>query len=387
MQKIFTRLLVLLTALPLLATASSDFYRVVPLLTATASENVDANLVNPWGFVFTKEGNVVTANNGTSKSTLYTPTGGALNFNPGTKAPVRPTLFVNVPSNPTGIVKNHSKDSFEFKIPGKDKEAAEYIYCTEEGTILAYSQEVDPLNAIVVADRSSHGAVYKGLAKAKVNDKYYLYATDFHNAKIDIFDHKFKFVKSFKDSTIPNGFAPFNVRNFDDKLYVTYAKQLPPNNNDDDPGVGNGFVNIFNLKGDFIKRLISQGNLNSPWGLAIAPNHYGIFSNTLLVGNAGDGFINAYNRVTGNFIGQLFDSTSTPIQIPRLWGLDFNDFNADRPQLCFTSGPAGETDGLYGIILYAANDVPVSAVPQLKSSSENVLDSQKVPARVLKPRI
>lgn len=360
MKKTFAWALILLTALPLLATASSssslDFYRFVPLLSSFPSPNSDPLLVNPWGFVITSYGNVVVANNGSSTSTIYTSTLGGVNFNPGTKAPVRPTLFINVLSNPTGIVHNHSENSFQFGTSSIKSKPAEYIYCTEEGTILAYNRHVDPLNAIVVIDSASNGAVYKGLEKAKVDNEYYLYATDFRNGKIDVFNSKFKYVKSFTDQTIPAGYAPFNIRNFDGKLYVTYAKQLPPDNEDDDPGPGNGFVNIFSLKGRFIKRLVSDGNLNSPWGLAIAPKNFGMFSHALLVGNFGDGLINAYNPQNGDLIGQLFDSTGSPIVIDGLWGLRFDHNNIDRPQLYFTSGPAGETQGLMGLIQFAGND-------------------------------
>lgn len=360
MQKTLTCLLTLLSILPLSAKASSssnlDYFQVITLITTSPSLNYDARLVNPWGFVINQEGNLVVGNNGTNTSTLYTPDGGGYNFNPGTQAPVRPTLFNNVHSQPTGVAMNRSENSFKFGISGKNRKPAEYLYSTEEGTILAYSQYVDPLNAIIVVDRSSTGAVYKGLEIAKVNSENYLYATDFHNAKIDVFNSEFKYIKSFTDPTIPEGFAPFNIRKFDCGLYVTYAKQLPPDNIDDDQGLGNGFVDVFSLDGEFIKRLISQGNLNSPWGLAIAPDHWGSFSHTLLVGNFGDGFINAYDPKSGDFIGQLFDKTLTPIQITGLWGLRFDHFNRRRPQLFFTSGPADETEGLLGVIQFAGNN-------------------------------
>lgn len=356
MKKIIAWALAILTCVPILASADPDFYRVIDLTTASPSGNIDPRLVNPWGFVLTPEFNLVVANNGTSTTTIYTPTGGTINLNPGSKAPTRPSLFVNVPSSPTGVVQNRDEDSFLFKISGIKKRAAEFLYSTEEGTILAYNKHVDRLNALVVIDRSSTGAVYKGLEIAKVNGKYFLYATDFYNAKIDVFNHNFEYVKSFTDTTIPTGYAPFNIRKLNGKLYVTYAKQLPPSNTDDDPGAGHGYVDIFSLKGHFISRLISDGNLNSPWGLEIAPDNFGDFSGALLVGNFGDGFINAYDKNTGSFLGQLFDETLAPIQIPGLWGLNVNDSHPDRPQLFFTAGPADETDGLLGTILFTGND-------------------------------
>ena len=122
-----------------------------------------------------------------------------------------------------------------------------------------------------------------------------------------MFDERFQLQKLIVDPTMAQGFAPFNIKNINNLLYVTYAKQPPPENKDDEPGLGNGYVNIFSKSGTFIKRLISQGNLNSPWGMALAPNNFGDFSGALLVGNFGDGLINAYNPKTGVFLGQLSD--------------------------------------------------------------------------------
>lgn len=360
MKKLSASIAFLLTCLPIWVAASSsssyDFYRVIPLITASTSENSDPLLVNPWGFILTPENNVVVANQGTSTSTLYTPNAAGINFNPGTKAPIRPTTFINVASNPTGVVNNLSEKSFHFGINNHKTNPAEYLYATEEGTILAYNRHVDPLNAIIVIDNSSSGSVYKGLEKAHINGESYVYAADFHNGKVDVFNRKFKFVKSFTDPTIPPGFAPFNVKRIDDKLYVTYAKQLPPNNVNDDPGLGNGFVVIFNLQGKLIKRLISNGPLNSPWGIALAPSKFGDFSNALLIANHGDGTINAFHPKTGAFLGQLFDATNSTISISGLWGITFNLYNPQRPKLYYTAGTAGGTDGVMGFILYAAND-------------------------------
>lgn len=345
-------------------TPDLNFYRLISFVTATPSPNVDPNsqnldplLVNSWGLAITEENNLIVANNGTNKSTYYSPIGGGWPFNPGTIAPQRPTLFVNIGSDPTGVVVNSSDDSFKFKVHGQKKKPAEFIYCTEQGKILAYNQHVDPLNGVVVASR--HQAVYKGLVIAKKdNGKHYLYAADFHHNRIDMFNDDFEWVKSFTDTGLPNGYAPFNIETFGGKLYVTYAKQLAPAKVDPELGAGKGYVDIFDTNGHFIKRLISQGNLNAPWGLAMAPGNYGQFSNALLVGNFGDGFINAYNPNNGNFIGKLFDNTAAAIQIPNLWALKFNNkINPVRPQLYFTAGLVGGTDGQVGCIQYAANDL------------------------------
>src|SRR2546422_363054 len=136
----------------------------------------------------------------------------------------------------------------------------------------------------------------------------FIFAADFHGAAVDIFDAKFNFVRSFTDATVPAGFAPFGIRRIQGDLYVTFAKQRPPDNHDDESGPGNGFVDVFDTKGNLLRRLASQGTLNSPWGLALAPEGFGKFGGALLVGNFGDGRINAFRLRTGDFLGQLSDS-------------------------------------------------------------------------------
>jgi uncharacterized protein (TIGR03118 family) len=154
---------------------------------------------------------------------------------------------------------------------------------------------------------------------------------------------------SFVDPTLPSGFAPFNIQTLGNELYVTYAKQ-DATGHDDVPGAGNGFVDMFDLNGNLLTRLISNGVLNSPWGLALAPADFGQFSNDLLVGNFGDGTINAFDPVNGNLLGTLSDSNGQPIAIDGLWGLIFgNGGNGGKTNiLYFTAGPDDETHGLFG---------------------------------------
>ena len=190
-----------------------------------------------------------------------------------------------------------------------------------------------------------------------------LFATDFHNGKVDMFDSSFHWVGSFTDATVDAGFAPFNVQNIGGWLFVTFAKQLGPENEDDEAGPGNGFVDIFRPDGHLVRRFASHGMLNSPWGLAVATRSFGKFRDALLVGNFGDGRINAYNLRTGAFLGQLSDPHGGPIQIEGLWALGFgrdsdwgrDDDNDDVPNnaLYFTSGPADESHGLLGVIVPA----------------------------------
>ncbi|HJW30125.1 MAG TPA: TIGR03118 family protein, partial [Saprospiraceae bacterium] len=167
---------------------------------------------------------------------------------------------------------------------------------------------------------------------------------------IDMFDSNFAFMTSFTDPNIPSGFAPFNVRDINGKLYVTYAKQQQTNKNNDEAGPGNGFLDVFDENGNLLQRLVSQGSLNSPWGLALAPANFGQFSDALLVGNSGDGRINAFDPTTGNSLGQLKDSNGNPIQIDGLWALTFgNGGNAGKTnELFFTAGINDKKNGLFG---------------------------------------
>lgn len=315
-------------------------YQVTPLVSNKASiiaPHTDPHLINPWGlfFVPNKNGDFWVADNGTDLSTLYKPDG----------TPILPLTF-KVTLTPTGTRSNPTSSQFVIT-KGLKSAPASFLFVSEAGTILGFNPSVDSLNAIIAVDNSATGAVYKGFDFGKTCcGGTYIFAADFHNAKVDIFNGNFKRVGILQDTTLPQGYAPFSVRIFDKLVYVTYAKQLPPDNHDDDPGPGHGFVSIFNVSGFLIKHLITQGNLNSPWGIALAPNNFGEFSGALLIGNFGDGKINAYDPNTGSFLAQLKDGTSTPIVIDGLWSLEFDPSGI----LYFTSGPNGENDGLVGTI-------------------------------------
>ncbi len=199
------------------------------------------------------------------------------------------------------------------------------------------------------------GAVYKGLAIGSVGTDNFLYAANFHAGTIDVFDKNFapaSLAGSFSDPRIPTGFAPFNIQNLEGKLYVTYAKQ-DATKHDDVAGKGNGFVDVFDTDGNFIQHVASRGHLNSPWGLVFAPADFGRFSNDLLVGNFGDGRINAYSWEGDHFHfhGQLRGPDGQPITIDGLWALRFgNGAPNSGPTnfLFFTAGINGEDDGLFG---------------------------------------
>lgn len=313
------------------------------------AQNTDTNLLNPWGLGIGPRGNLIVAENHAGQAAFYSPGG----------QPVR--MSIQVDDDPTGLVINHFADDFLIS-DGTNSGPASLLFATESGKILGWNADVDPANAVVVADNSASNAVYKGIALARTRAGAMLYATDFHNGKVDMFDSSFHWVGSFTDSTVDTGFAPFNVQNIAGWLFVTFAKQLGPDNEDDEAGPGNGFVDIFRSDGRLVRRFASHGTLDSPWGLAVAPRNFGRFRDALLVGNFGDGRINAYSLRNGAFLGQLADVQGTPIQIEGLWALRFGrDADWDRDDadegdrggnaLYFTAGPGGEEHGLLGLIV------------------------------------
>lgn len=333
------------------AGAAGDFYQQHNLVAnlSGAADITDPNLVNPWGLAFNPFGPAWVADNGTGVSTLYNGTGTAN------------ALVVQVPSasapsggHPTGIVFNGSSD-FVVSANGVS-EASRFIFATEEGVIAGWAPTVNQTQAVRVVDNStSTGAVYKGLALSANGTGSLLYAADFHNSKIDVFDGTFKPVTvaagAFIDPTLTSGFAPFGIQSIGGNIYVAYAMQ-DEDKRDDVKGDGLGYVNVFDPDGKLIRRMASQGKLNAPWGLALAPAGFGKFANHLLVGNFGDGTINTYNIVSGEFAGQLADTNGNPIKIDGLWGLAFGNGFADQPvnTLFFAAGPNDEQNGLYGRI-------------------------------------
>jgi len=296
---------------------------------------IDTTLKNAWGIAINPSGIFWINANGTDGSEVYDMNG----------VPKRPP--VSVPS-PSGIVFNATSD---FIIPATNT-VAKFIFASENGKIYAWSSGD---SARTVVNRSAWNSAYKGLELAKDGNDNFLYATDFHNGKIDVFDKSFNLVttKPFTDPMIPTGFAPFNIRLIDSVLYVTYAKQLAPDNHDDAKGPGNGYVNKFNTDGSFVKRFVSQGKLNSPWGIEKAPEGFGQGKNVILIGNFGDGHINAFAAKEGEFLRQL-KNYGMPVTIDGLWAITFPDNNipGDNPdKLYFTAGPKEESHGVFGYLL------------------------------------
>ena len=303
----------------------------------------DPNLVNAWGIAFSSGSPVWIADNGTGLSTLYTGTGSIV------------PLVVTIPapggtgSAPTGIVFNGGG---AFNVKANDVTGSSvFIFDTEDGTITGWSPSVNLHNAIIAVDNSGAGAVYKGLAIGSTSDGSFIYANNFSSGWVEIYDSNFKWVKNFTDTQLPPRYAPFGIQNINGKLYVTFALQ-DEDKEDDVAGAGHGFLDVFDLNGNKLKRLVSRGELNSPWGLALAPANFGRFSGNLLVGNFGNGHINAFDLTTGAFRGRMLRPTGQTLEIQGLWGLAFGNGAAAGPTntLLFTAGPNDEANGLFGSI-------------------------------------
>jgi len=310
----------------------------------------DSNLVNPWGLAFGPTTPFWVADNGAGVSTVYD--GGGHGF------PVGSPLAVTIPTPtsatggaPTGLVFN---DTGEFVISAHSKSGSPtFLFSTEDGTILGWSRAVNATSAVIAVDNSGSGAVYKGLAVGRTKKGNFLYATNFHAGMVEVYDKNFTLVNEFTDATVGLNFAPFGIQNIGGQLYVTFAKQKLPDKHDDDAGPGNGFVDVFDPDGTFVRRVASHGTLNSPWGLAVAPDGFGKFSRDLLVGNFGDGRINAFGVSTGEFEGQLIDPEGNPLTMNGLWALQFGNGapnGGSRQTLFFTAGIADESHGLFGSI-------------------------------------
>jgi uncharacterized protein (TIGR03118 family) len=312
----------------------------------------DANLINPWGLALAPTGPMWVANNGTQTSTLYDGTG------------IKQSLVVAIPppsagpADPTGMVFNSSSD-FAISKNGGAASPASFIFSGEGGAISGWSESVDPLNSVTAYDDGAGGAVYKGLAIANNGSANVLYATDFHNNKVDVFNKSFaKVVTSggFTDPTLPAGYAPFGIQavtiGTTVSIIVTYAQQ-DSKKQSNVSGAGLGLVDMFDTNGKFLQHLVATGGaLNSPWGVALAPAGFGTFANMLLIGNFGDGVINGYNPSSGTFVGSVNDSNGKPIANPGLWGIVFGNgaFNQPVTTLYFAAGISAQTGGLYGRI-------------------------------------
>ncbi len=311
---------------------------------AVPAAHTDPNLQNSWGIAFNPAGFFWVADNGTSVATLYDGNGV-----PQSLVVTIPT-GINGPADPTGIVFNGTK-SFSVSLGGKSGVPA-FIFDGEGGTITAWSPAVNPTVAIIAYDDGSGGAVYKGLALASNGGANFLYATDFHNNKIDVFDTNFSKVAlpgKFQDPSLPTGFAPFGIQAIGSKLFVTYAMQNAEKH-DDVAGTGLGFVDVYDTAGNLLQHFASGGHLNAPWGIAQAPGNFGNLSGDILVGNFGDGLINVFDPASGAFITSITLSNNTTFKQDGLWGIAFGNGLDNQPTntLFFAAGPNREADGVFG---------------------------------------
>jgi len=314
----------------------------------TAS-NIDPHLKNPWGIAFNPEGFWWVSDNHSHVSTLYDQN--------GVLSPPGTPLVVSIPSptnplgggSPDGIVFNGG-DGFVVSANGKSG-PSRFLFATEEGAIAGWSPGVDFTHAIMAVPPSASEPVYKGLTLATTKNGDMLFAADFKNGKVDVFDDKFAPAhlgsRAFSDRHIPDGFNPFNVMNLNGRIYVAYAKR--GEDNDEVVGSGLGFVDVYDTRGRLVRRLASGGPLNAPWGMAQAPDNFGHFGGDVLVGNFGDGRIMAFDR-EGHFDGYLRGADHKPIEIEGLWGIGFGNGKQAGPTdtLFFAAGTNDEANGLFG---------------------------------------
>lgn len=336
---------------PTAAASTNPNYQVTDLVgdIAGSAIHTDKRLINSWGMVIDHNLLMVT-DNGTGLVTAY---------GPGNGTPARKAILVPPPAGqpgpaaPDGLALNPTQ---EFLIgSGAQKKPAELFIVTEDGTLSAWNS-ASGTNALLLLDNSGSNAVYKGVAVGVTSNGPMLYLANFRSNTVEVYNSSFAPLGSFADTNLTAlGFAPFNLRVVQDKLVVAFAKQ-DAEHHDDAPGPGFGYIDVFNLDGTLVRNFTAQGALNSPWGLAIAPLRFGKFSQALLIGNFGDGWINAYNLFTGEYLGPLTDSSGSPLAIPGLWGLTFNtepaanDLEYTATTLYFAAGPNGEQDGLVGTI-------------------------------------
>ncbi len=361
----------------------------------TPAQVQDPNLVNPWGLAASPTGDWWVANEGTGTSTLYNTSSSPVSVNP---------LVVNIPPNstasahgtPTGIVYNTSGTGFNVSENGKTGSSV-FLFDTVDGTISGWSPSVDSTNAIIGA--TNPGAIYTGLAMATdCHGDTLLYAANFAKGTIDVYDQNFHLVTTlpgnFTDSKLPADYHPFNIQAINNQLYVEYApvdKVLAGA-----ADAGDGAVDVYNADGQLQQRLIRPGDthLNDPWAVVMAPANFGRFSNDLLVGDFGNGHIEAFNPHNGRFVGELKDASGQPIAITHLWGLAFGNGGAAGPTntLYFTAGLTSHLapsnapfHGLFGSLTVAAGhkhgphdhtwSMPTSTMPSPNGTLEQQMDA------------
>jgi len=335
----------------------------------------DPVLRNAWGVAFTPNNSPFwIADNASGCSTLYDGTGAKQSLQvkiplpdnsvPSTACQPASSQTNPTPAAPTGLVWNPTTSTTTgFLVPGTNIPAS-FIFATEDGTISAWAGTIpDPSQAVIAVDNSGSGAVYKGLVFGVNVHGVFLFATNFNARTIDVFapngsagfrpTTNQEVEGDFTDPKIPAGFAPFGIENIDGNLFVSYAKQDAAKH-DDVAGRGNGFVDVFDTNGNLLRRFASRGSLNSPWGMTRASFAFGRFSGDILIGNFGNGKINAFDS-QGRFLDELDRPNGKPLVIDGLWKLILGGGRNSSPDtLYFTAGPNDEKDGLFGTITPAS---------------------------------
>jgi uncharacterized protein (TIGR03118 family) len=336
------------------ALAQQNRYEAKVLVSDTSVPN-DPHLVNGWGLALSPTSPMWVADNGTGLSTLYTGLGGIVPL-----VVTIPPAPGNTQGKPTGIVFNTTSLTAtpNFLIPPSGG-LTRFIFATEDGLIAAWSGGTTAVQVYPPNGGTPAGAVYKGLALANDGSANFLYATDFVAGKIDVFDKNFALVTSpggFVDPDLQKDFSPFNIQNIQGNLFVTYAKR-EDGDSDETAGPSLGIVDEFDANGVLLRRFTQRGRLNAPWGVALAPASFGKFGNALLIGNFGDGTIDAFDLQTAEFLGQLKGPDNRALKLDGLWGMAFgNDHNnLSSSTLYFSAGPNDESDGVFGSITPAPN--------------------------------
>lgn len=332
---IFTLLIIPAWAVPFTATNL-----VTDDQAAHGAQITDSGLKNAWGLSFAPTGPFWVSANGTDTSPLYS-------VNPVSQVTAKSPLTVSIPgSGPTGQVFN-SSSSFNGN---------RFLFVSEDGTVSGWRPALGT-TGIIAAETivpASAANLYKGAAIGSVSGNDYLYAADFKSGTIDVYKGTSgapTLTGTFTDAAIPAGYAPFNVQNLGGSLYVAYA--LRDNvTNDEVAGPGLGYVDKFTLNGDFVGRVASNGTLDAPWGLAVAPSSFGAMAGDLLVGNFGDGHINIYDSTTFAYLGQVLDANNQPVVIDGLWAISPGNgtLAGSSNLLYFTAGPNNETHGVLGVL-------------------------------------
>jgi uncharacterized protein (TIGR03118 family) len=342
-----------LGAMPLVGSlcVASSGYASVDLVSDERgrAQHSDPRLVNPWGISFCPNGIVFAADNAKGMITLYSPSG----------IPIPFAIHVPMPwstrgiSAPSGLAFN-ATDAF-LVTEGSRSLPARYLFATRDGTISGWNPTVSAAEAQLVVDNSRRRAVYTGIATGHVAGNERLYAADFQNRKIDVFDAAFASISSpdaFVDPDLPADYAPFGIHNVDDAIVVAYAKRSSALHAEPDMGAGNGIVDVFHADGALVRRIASHGALDAPWSVARAPEGFGSLSGALLVGNCGDGVVNAFDIESDAYLGPIEDEHGAPLVNRGLLGLSFGpDLDAlGGHRLYFTAGADGAHRGRLGFV-------------------------------------